>query len=251
MDKFDATLMFEKGAFCAWFEADYSGGEDLDLYMVSRPLPLDHWFDFEAGQIGLDGIMALERCQTPTGMGWIYSHTTLNFLLTHGIAPFQPFLVRFNEPGYITYPATPHSDEEFDAEFSWEVVYVSKLTLEETTQRWSEWDEYWQDYRNRAEGSMRELRRLRKEDVDAMYLKSDRYWTGGYYDEMVLPNGYSLSLCSKHTQTDFGKFTWPVLMTERRDDGDRRKAREALRDRVALDMPHVLERFDRLPIRSW
>jgi len=117
-------LYMSNGTCYIWFQFEpdesYLGAWELYPTAISS-LKKRHWLEREVHDNGLDLIFGPERC----GLFGQW----LNFALKEGLYLFQPFLVAFDQPDYYrcNHPLDP---EEWDVNYSWEIVYRDEPTPE-------------------------------------------------------------------------------------------------------------------------
>lgn len=106
-------------------------------------------------------------------------------------------------------------------------------------------------YREYACEEMRKFKETRKNDVRSMYLQVGLYFAHGCYDEMQMPDGVYIRLCSEHTQVDgLAKFAWHDMVEGRDDNGDRKVAMDRLVENAKKTLPNLTEETIRgLPLR--
>ena len=101
---------------------------DGDILAALTPSPAvcthELWIDYEVANGGWEGIFGFD-------LEW------LNFALGEGIAPRQPFRVRFDQPNYHSHQ-TPDGTE-YDVDFNWDIAWVEPLTDCSAANRWVEW----------------------------------------------------------------------------------------------------------------
>ena len=115
-----------------WFQF-VSDSEDLSLECIGvAPFELDDmydglWIDMETQEGGWECIFRTNYyAYNSNYRSWV------GFALEHGIAPHQPFRVRFDPPKYTT-----DYWGECDAVFFWDIIYIDPIT--DPAQRWQNW----------------------------------------------------------------------------------------------------------------
>lgn len=116
-------LYMADGACYIWmqFEPDESYDPIYEVYLTNISfLKKGHWLDREVSYSGFDCIFAPERSDFGA---WF------NFALKEGLYLFQPFLIAFDKPDWhrSNHPLDP---EEWDVEYSWEIIYRVEPTAE-------------------------------------------------------------------------------------------------------------------------
>ncbi len=66
------------------------------------------------------------------------SYAVINWALENGIAPEQPFLIRFDQPHVINYGRSYEGDYDCDVEYNFEIIKAIPLAPEECAKRWAE-----------------------------------------------------------------------------------------------------------------
>jgi hypothetical protein len=128
--------------------------------------------------------------------------------LTYGIAPGQPFLVRFDEPRW--YKCGEYG-EEWDSEQDTEIVYVVPNHLKRALKIWDRTLKRVHQFQdNRVEVRLR-ARRLQIEDISALGLEIVRHHVGPcYWDDMGdnrNNDGVTVRLTSKHNDSMYDGYS--------------------------------------------
>lgn len=129
-----------------WYQFAY-GGIDLDVEMCAHEQEgeLPEWFDWQMDGAGtaffIDPDLPCVKLHTQYGT---FDSRMASYATMMGIAPYQPFLIRFDEPicGWYT---TYHGDE-YDFEPMWDFEKVLPISRFEALRRW----EWWFAARNRT-----------------------------------------------------------------------------------------------------
>ena len=186
------------------------------------------WLEYEREAIGWTDLVA-----------GVSNRSLLEWGLREGIAPGQPFLVRFGKPTY--YEINTPDAHEWDVEHDIEIVLVEPISDAKAC-----WDEA---ISNDIED--RESMLLHREQVDferrynreGMRLFRDFYFAPGqlYWDDMCYPSGLSVQLRGKANGEN-----WEVPIATGRDDGGRYDvALDRLIQDASLRLPHLSPEFIR------
>ncbi len=171
----------------------------------------------------------------------------LKWAMENGILPRQPFLICVTPPRWFR---SSWEYQEYD--FDFEAMIVDRLPPESTERDVARFlDDTARGKAILAE-ERSELDSIRRADVDRMYLYQEWYFAGGHIDEMSTPNGVRRALCSSwNTLKDSKSGHWRLVSGES-DKGDLQQAMAQLRERVAAEFPHVVERLEKMLLRhSW
>lgn len=239
----------EADAF-VWYALEYEG-EDLEPFECARQSfgRMYEGTTYELHEGGmLDMMIGIGWKHEDSGEGWSFTSSWLYFALTHGIAPGQPFLVRHGKPDHYT----THTQEgtEHDVDFDSEVVRVLPWSAARVLRRWAKFLHIMKQDRESYRQSMRDLRRLRATDVDAMFLQHSIYPTSRQ-SSWEIPGGKCIALCSNHTRCQaLSKFAWHELLQVRNEAGNRDEAMAALLLKVRTELPHLdVDTIKALPVR--
>jgi hypothetical protein len=96
--------------------------------LVRGHLGIPEWLDYEMSNEGMAGIM--EYC---LDYHWQDDMPTwVRFGMEHGIAPFQPFLLKLPMPHY----SGPDYYGEYDVEYDYDIMHIVPQPIEETLMQW-------------------------------------------------------------------------------------------------------------------
>lgn len=213
-------------------------GWDLELVAAGREQvgAEPEWLRHERKYDGFDGIV---------GRPWLLTAETelriggFHIAARRGLAPGQPFLVRIDPPHVYR---TSIEYDEWDVDWTWEIVRVVAWTLEQSGRSWAQATTRAAERREQHAQEMMALREKRRTDVTAMYILRDRYWPGGYC-EMTPPRGIIARLSTQHGHHWLGD--------GRDDGGDWEKALAQLVEHARTELPHLVEEQIRaLPVRQ-
>lgn len=216
---------------------DYTPEEFEDVEEIGTP---PKWLSRELEENdGWKTFLMPEHRAEKTGLGWVFGTTWTEWALREGIAPGQPFSVATQRPYY-----SRDYYGECDVEFYCDLHSIAPWPTERVLAAWEQHQKDLAEYRTKAIKAMQELTDKRKHDVSAMYLHFSPYFSskGSSWDDMAMPDGIAVSLCSSHTQVEgYPKMTYGALAQGRDDDGDHQKALESLLANVAESLPHLTE----------
>src|SRR6185436_16404354 len=237
---------YTEKAIYLWHKLVYDGTSDLDHEECGTAEigGIPTWWAKE-GDHSLDTIFSPQWTHTTHG-GHEFRDQWLRWGLENGIAPGQPFLVRIGKPHYST-----DYYGEVDCEWDVEVVRVMPSTparalrsLARVMKRIEAYFELFLRRKNR-------LRDLQDTDASALSLKTEPYFTEYYYDDMAMPNGLRVILCSAHHSmwgnSKRGGERWPAHLVSGEDkEADFGRAfRDLLKNikryRPGIDLTKVIE----------
>ena len=155
--------------------------------------------------------------------------STWTWLLQNGIAPHQPFLMRFGEPEWTK---CGYEEPEWDVEYDVELVRVIPWKPESAARRWEranrERNEFFA-WRERRTAEVAEARRTR---IDCMYTTVDLYFAERYCDG-DMPGGVRHILVSDYRPEDGFGGGWAHLATGESARGNHDEAFAKLVENVA------------------
>jgi hypothetical protein len=199
---------------------------DLDLQECStdgigvRP----DWLDREISDVGLDGIIHYDDfkyCDDAYGGSWVY------WGIHNGIGPGQPFCVEIYPPHY--YRVGGECDE-WDCEWTWDIVHVMARKPLSAARSWTRHFEGAQRGIERLGRAKERVRKKRDADPSALFLRGFSYFAPGQssYDDMEMPRGVGVDLCSTHTSEGGLQLLSQVIASGRDDNGNKDKALDEL-----------------------
>ena len=213
------------------------------------------WYGRDAMELGWDGIFQ-SYGRTHSGD---FPHDLL-FLLDHGLAPDQPFLVHLEAPHWYR---SSYEYSEWDCEWTWDIIDRVPLAPETAAKRWEEAlrsEQAWRKAKAEREAQHRFLSRSQR---DAMFIRMCWYFGNGqsWYDEMSAPRALRLSLCSsvswhkprpvKLEKKNHCYEIGATLVSGEDDQGDHETAMKALVKNAAKELPGLEEAFIRkLPVQG-
>lgn len=168
----------------------------------------------------------------------------LKWAMENGILPRQPFLICVTAPRWFR---SSWEYQEYD--FDFEAMIVDRLPPDSTARDIARFLDETARCKAILAHERDELADIRRADVDRMFIYQEWYFADRHIDEMSMPNGVRLKLCSSWaTHEDSKSGHWPLSSGES-DEGDNQKAMTRLRERVAAELPHVVERLEKMPLR--
>lgn len=116
----------EDGCVRVWFvyETDTNGALWLGRADARDVGVEPEWLDWHICQVGLADFLGFEP------------HQDEDFMLAHGLAPDQPFLLEIDSPRYFR---CGEWGSEWDMEVEWDLVTIAPLSPWEAQHRWAEW----------------------------------------------------------------------------------------------------------------
>ena len=240
------TAIYAPNYVRVWLAFDSKG---FDLEEVSEDsVGLDappEWYGRDVLESGWDHILGVYNCWPD---GW---SRELDWMLKHGIAPGQPFLVHM---------ATPHwhkcsyEYEEYDCEFDWEILRVAPLrrpsNLADRLERAVQDEKVFRSGMKKRQEALRIAQRMA---VQSMYLKLDVYFAPGQRpsDDMEMPSGVRFILCSDAALPK-ERPSYAQLVSGEDHNGDHKKAMDALVEKALKELPGLTEeRIRSMPRRNW
>jgi hypothetical protein len=174
----------------------------------------------------------------------------ISWALENGIAPWQPFLIRFGEPEYTG--GGYYEPREVDVTYDTELVRVMPWKPESVVKRWErairDRDAFiiWKNKRDA------EFAKNQRTMTDHMFLRTDVYFARGQraWDEMEMPAGTRCLLYSDWSDRP-GCKGLGVLMIGESESGDHAEAMDNLVKAAAKELPHLTEEFIRGLQRGW
>lgn len=118
--------VFSEDSICVWMILD-SDGKDLYITNESPIQYLPHDFENKEQIEGMDApsnFLEDSTCANGWDDWFDFRGDFIQFAIENGIAPWQPFLIRFYKP--IGYFISTDIGDEWDAEFEWDIVTVEK-----------------------------------------------------------------------------------------------------------------------------
>jgi hypothetical protein len=203
-----------------WLRLVPSWGLEPEEFSTNEEGRRPRWLDDGISEDGLQGILSVSReCWVTWG-------------LEHGICPGQPFCVELYPPRWTK---SGYEYEEWDCEWNWDIVRVipkDPMKAGRCWQRYIEsYDRNMKRLQRRQEQDREWVERKRVSDPSALYLRWESYFARGQstYDDMEIPAGVRVCLCSRHTKNLAGQVITSDRMAMGEDDGgDKNKAFENL-----------------------
>lgn len=234
-------VFFEDRAY-VWYRLHQST-PDFDLDMER----------FEGNQIGETPEWMEEYEDVSTLMhkltqGSYSSWTGFNFALTEGIMPGQPFLLELGMPRWYR---CSYEYNEWDVDYDIEIVRVLPRDPQKVT-AWIDRATFRKKrYEEKRARELEELRTLRQTDLSAMFLEQSYYFVDPPgYDDMAIPTGKSVSLCTTHTALP-GRPTWGRTdLVYGQDPDSWEKAFENLYTAVEKTLGFTKQQIENLP-KKW
>ena len=206
-----------------WFELCLDG---FELY----PEHIEHQVLGEpsealAGEVDCVGWIDMWESDLPLSTEGRYLH----WALTHGVAPDQPFLLRFGEPTYYAGGWAGSEPIDPDVDYDVELVHVGPLHVDVGVERWRKTLRKMGEAKRWHAMRKRELHLARVTRVEDMYVESTSYFVPGQsWCEMEMPRGERLRLVSKYRPSDGYGGGYAHLAYGESHEGDLGKAWVAL-----------------------
>jgi len=163
--------------------------------------------------------------------GYTFSSNWIDWAIQNGIAPGQPFCIRFGKPNYYQCGGYEYPSE-WDVEYDWEIMYVEPWEPERVRKAWEEVLLVNQKWRVESALQRREHERRRALAVGAMAIKWQVYCTSG--DGWA--NGISCELVSYYIRGQH------ILASGRSDKGEHDEAFAKLVETCSKRFPHIDEK---------
>jgi hypothetical protein len=225
-------LFVPGGSAFVWLRWSLCGDAwDLDLRSASIAMigTATEWLSDELSHDGFDGIIHTPWLHIELPDGIEFNVGGLHLAASLGLAPGQPFLVEIEPPRSYR---TSYEYDEWDVEWTWEIVRRIPWSTEQAGRSWLRTMEQVERRRERHVRRTLAERELRRTDVAAMYIHRDVYWPNGQ-SEWTAPKGIIARLTSRRGHA------W---MVEGRDDQGRWEwAREAMIANARKKLPHLSE----------
>ena len=238
------NVFYPTGDAYVWFVGVDDGAdvcieemEDLPTHGTLSPL-----LENERDQAGFGDMMEVE-------WRWDSKSTGMTWLMQHGIAPGQPFLMRFGEPEYTG--GGYWEPNEVDVSYESELVRVIPWSTEKA---WKAWDDFVRARREHlawVERRTREVKHERMTRTDLMEVRTVLYWTRQDYSDGP-PGGLRFVVVSLYEAPD-GFSRGPAhLISGESDRSDRDEAwADLAANAVKYDFPlKTVEEFQALK-KSW
>lgn len=238
------NVYFTDGDAYVWFAMQDDGGgglcleEEEDVDDVGELCPI---LEMEKDQSSWEDMMV--------DMPWGRDGSIV-WAIENGLAPGQPFLMRFGEPEY----TGGGYYEPYDVEYDSELIRVIPWETERAAAAWEEFlksRKEWFEYRDKRNAEVAEARRTQ---VDKMYVTTDVYFAPGQHswDEMEMPRGIRYHIGSSYRPEDGWGGGFTCLASGESNEGDHRAAMDALVKAAAEKLPHLSEETIRnLPRRYY
>jgi len=218
------------------------GYRDLDLHECGEDEAgaKPEWLKEEIGQSGVEGIIRNEW--KLAGHSWAY------WGLTEGIAPGQPFCVEIHPPHWYR---CSYEYDEWDIEWTWDLVQVLPRTPEKAAKSWQQYWDAERRYEKKRARIKERLEQKRQHDPSALYLRWSPYYGGGGYDDMRVPHGVRVHLCTKHERQADVNLGSDLGPWGEDNNGSHEVALQKLIEGAAVKYPHLDEAFIRKLLRRW
>lgn len=178
------------------------------------------WLEHQEDVTDLDTSLSPEWCHG-IHRGHEFTERWLRWALHRGIAPGTPFLVRIGEPKWYK---CSYEYDEWDCEYDIKVVWVQPRTPEQSLKSWARFLDAMIRGRDVHCDALEKLRHLRETDENALSIRTDWYYSNGYYDEMSPPTGLTVQLWTSHTLYGNKHPLGAQLASGRSDRGDYQEA---------------------------
>lgn len=239
---------FPAGDSFMWFEFDATvSAHDFELLDIGEEIGVpDHRIQQEVEQVGWPDMIGFDH-KYEKYRGHEFSVGKRQWALENGIAPGQPFCVRFGKPEW---SAPSYWDNESDVTYDTEVVRVLPMDPVLVAERWRMCLLKTREERDLIIERKEDWKLRHRQTMRGLYLRSDWY---GYSDEMSPPPGVRFTLFSK---LEDGQQQWNQMMIASGEDpkGDRLAARDRLFEAATKVYPELTrEAFDALKMDrgSW
>lgn len=231
-----------------WFTLENgSGCWDMELVDAAEETvgELDSRIESEVEQMGWEDLLDIDNWhQTDEYRGRSWRSGKMHWALEHGLAPGQPFLVRFGKPEY---SAPSYYDGEVDVTYDVEFVRALPLDPLVASERWLLCLEQWIEDRDASIAADAHWAHRHQTEVEWMRLHCQTYG-GGYGLGSI---GVRYSIVSEITADD-GYLHRQTLLCESSDRGDNTEAKAKLFEKAKAELGFTREQFDALkPSRFW
>ena len=226
----------DEGCAYVWFHL-YQDGTGLEIEEIGEDNQgdLSPSLEYEVENLGWADMLDFPSHWEPAQLTWA---------LEDGIAPEQPFLIRFDPPDY--YSCGEYGEEQ-DVTYEWDLVYVEPWLREKSL---SVWEKFLQERDVLIEYKQECIDRLRKAQrtrIDHMHLRPITYSRHNY----GIGASVRLELISDYQLTtslwDHLRGLIPynnlhsVLVSGTSESGDREEALKALVKEAKKTLPHLSE----------
>lgn len=185
-----------------------------------------HWFVNEMDHCGI-----ADMCDT----GYLYGGMAENveWAISEGIAPFQPFRVSIGIPHY--YQSSYEYPNEWDVDYDWHVDQIIPISNWDASRRW---EHYFMEYRRGKEMEATRnkwITQLLSHDTDAMYL--NWFSWGGPYSGYSAEQGVRVTLISgRHIKGRYESREWASGESR---TCDRKEAMKNMLKAAKKRLPHI------------
>lgn len=114
--------------------------------------------------------------------------------LCEGLCPNQPFLVEFTEPRWYQ---SGYEHIEYNVEYYWDIVCRVKRSPKQAARAWDQWVKVCTADTRAMRIEHAEKDRIRKNDLSAMYIVYDTYWSSFHADDEC-PDGTIVQIGTSH-----------------------------------------------------
>lgn len=246
------NVLFPDGDAFVWFMIDPEGfAYDMEIVEVEDLVTIGEFNPLLGEEVSSVGLASMiDSCwslRTEYEHGYDFKNEWLVWALENGVAPGQPFLMRFGAPEYRE--CGNYYEREVDVEYEAELVRALPMSHAESGERWARAFDQLRMSRMNSIAKSKRIKKERLRHVDGMYVAFTSFWTG-FYDGP--PNAVRASLCSTYVEPgDHLDHVGSQLLYAEDNDHNSERALSRLIERVREKLPHITESAIRKMKRKW